>query len=344
MSDKQTILIVDDTPVNILVLKGMLLEDYSVLEADSGEAALELLEHIRPDLILLDIMMPPGIDGYEVCRIVKSRQDIAAIPIIFVSALARTEDESHGFAVGAVDYITKPVKVDLVRARVKTYLALADQQRATEKQVRDRTYELEQNQRAAIQMLGEAGHYNDTDTGVHIWRMAAISAALARALNWSVEDVEVLELAASMHDTGKIGIPDSILKATGKFTAEQWEIMKTHAEIGHQILSKCNTPVFQMAAQVAYCHHEKWDGSGYPRGLSGKEIPEVARIVAIGDVFDALTMARIYKDAWTTEDAIAQLEKGSGQHFDPAMIDVFLSIMPEILEIKTHWDAQGIPD
>lgn len=318
----------------------MLADEYSVMEAASGEAALEILEHSRPDLILLDIMMPPGMSGYEICRIIKSRPDTATLPIIFVTALARIEDESQGFSAGAVDYITKPVRADLVRARVKTHLALADQQRATEKQVRERTLELEQTQRAAIHMLGEAGHYNDEDTGVHIWRMAACSAALARALKWAVGDAGVLELAAAMHDTGKIGIPDSVLKATGKFTAEQWDIMKTHPEIGHQILSKSDTPIFQMAAQIALCHHEKWDGSGYPGGLSGKAIPECARIVAIGDVFDALTMKRSYKEAWSIDDAIVQLKKGSGQHFDPEMIDEFLSIMPEILEIKSHWDAQ----
>ena len=340
MNDKQSILIVDDTPINILLLKEMLQEDYLVLEATSGEVALELIEQNRPDLILLDIMMPPGMDGYEVCRTLKSRPETASIPIIFISALSQVEDESQGFSAGAVDYITKPVKVDLIRARVKTHLTLADQQRATEQQVRERTHDLEQTQRAAIHMLGEAGHFNDTDTGVHIWRMAAISAALARALKWAVDEAQILELAAAMHDSGKIGIPDSVLKAPGKFTAEQWETMKTHAEIGYQILSKSDTPVFQLAAQVAYCHHEKWDGSGYPRGLSGKDIPECARIVAIADVFDALTMVRSYKNAWSFDDAIAQLKKDSGKHFDPQMVEVFLSIISEILEIKEHWDSQ----
>lgn len=340
MSHKQSILIVDDTLINVLLLKEILQKDYLILEAASGEIALQVLSENRPDLILLDIMMPPGMDGYEVCRILKSRPETASIPVIFVSAMSQVGDESKGFDAGAVDYITKPVNIDLVRARVKIHLTLADQQRATEQQVRERTHDLELTKRAAIHMLGDAGHYNDNDTGVHMWRMAAISAALARALKWSVEDAHLMELAAAMHDTGKIGIPDSVLKAPGKFTPEQWETMKTHPEIGYQILSKSDTPLFQLAAQVAYCHHEKWDGSGYPRGLSGEDIPECARIVAIADVFDALTMARSYKKAWSVDDSIALLKEDSGKHFDRQMVDVFISIMPEVLEIKEHWDSQ----
>ena len=339
MNDKQCILVVDDTPVNIAVLKGLLEDKYLVLEANNGDEALAVIEKTPPDLILLDIMMP-GINGYEVCRILKSRAETVDIPVIFVSALADVNDERLGFNAGAVDYVTKPVKAELVRARVKTHLALADQQRACREIVEERTHELEQTQRAAIVMLGEAGHYNDIDTGVHIWRMGAYSAALARALNWAVEETDRLELAASMHDTGKIGIPDSILKNPKKFTEDEWVIMKTHSEIGYQILSKSDTPIFQLAAEVAHYHHEKWNGLGYPNGLSGEDIPESARIVAIADVFDALTMARPYKRAWSIDEAVELLKSDAGTHFDPQIIEVFISILPEILEIKAHWDAK----
>ena len=339
MNDKQLILVVDDTPVNIAVLKGMLEDRYVVRGANSGDEALEIIQQSPPDLILLDIMMP-GITGYEVCRILKSKTETVDIPVIFVSALSDVNDERLGFDAGAVDYVTKPVRAEIVKARVKTHLAMADQQRACRDVVKERTRELEETQRAAILMLGEAGHYNDHDTGVHIWRMGAYSAALARALKWSVEDAERLELAASMHDTGKIGIPDSILKAPRKFTEEEWVIMKTHSEIGYQILCKSDTPVFQLAAEVAHYHHEKWNGLGYPEGLSESSIPESARIVAIADVFDALTMTRPYKKEWTTEQAVELLKKDAGSHFDPHMIDVYLSILPEILKIKAHWDAK----
>jgi putative two-component system response regulator len=339
VNDKQNILVVDDTPLNIAVLKGMLEDRYSILEAGSGDEALEIIHNSPPDLILLDIMMP-GITGYEVCRILKSQSETADIPVIFVSALSDVNDERLGFEAGAVDYVTKPVKAELVKSRVKTHLALSDQQRACREVVKERTYELEQTQRAAIVMLGEAGHYNDNDTGVHIWRMGAYSAALARVLNWSIEDSERLELAASMHDTGKIGIPDSILKAPRKLTEDEWEIMKTHSEIGYQILCKSDTPIFQLAAEIAHYHHEKWNGTGYPEGLSKTSIPESARIVAIADVFDALTMTRPYKKAWTTDEAVEQLKIDAGSHFDPHIIEVLLSILPEILDIKAHWDAR----
>lgn len=339
MNDKQSILVVDDTPLNIAVLTGMLEDQYSILAASNGEEALAIVEQTPPDLILLDIMMP-GMSGYEVCRVLKSRADTVDIPVIFVSALTEASDERLGFDAGAVDYVTKPVKIDLVRARVKTHLALANQQRACREMVKARTRELEQTQRAAIVMLGEAGHYNDSDTGVHIWRMGAYAGAIARALSWPLEDSERLELAASMHDTGKIGIPDSILKAPRKLTEEEWEIMKTHAEIGYQILSESDTPVFQLAAEVAHYHHEKWDGSGYPANLAGEDIPESARIVAIADVFDALTMDRPYKKAWSSEQAIVLLKEDAGSHFDPRLIDVFTSILAEILEIKMYWDSK----
>lgn len=339
MSEKQTILAIDDTPENLQVLKGILVPQYSILAALSGKAALKIVDKTRPDLILLDIMMS-GMDGYEVCRILKSREDTADIPVIFISAMSEVKDEYQGFEVGAVDYITKPVNADLVRARVKTHLALSDQQRTFKIMVEERTFALEQTQRDAIHMLAEAGHYNDTDTGLHIWRMASYSSALARALKWPVEKAAMLELAAAMHDTGKIGIPDSILKAPRKLSEDEWVIMKTHAEIGYHILQKSDSPIFQLAAAIAHHHHEKWDGSGYPEGLAGEAIPECARIVAIADVFDALTMPRVYKKIWDTKQANSMLREYAAKHFDPHMVEVFISIIPKILDLKESWDAR----
>ena len=339
MTSNQTVLVVDDTPENIDVLKGILADHYRIRAATNGELALKIVEKQQPDLILLDVMMPE-MDGHEVCRRLKANPETVDIPVIFVTAKTETADEKAGFELGAVDYITKPVNPAIVKARVSTHLTLADAQRACREQVQKRTHELEQSQRAAIFMLGEAGHYNDTDTGVHIWRMAAYSAALARALHWPVEHAGLLEMAAPMHDTGKIGIPDEILKAPRKLTAEEWEIMKTHAEIGHRILSQSDTEVFRLAAKVAMAHHERWDGSGYPQGLAGEDIPECARIVAIADVFDALTMRRPYKDAWPLEKAFETIRGDAGSHFDPHMVDVFLSIREEIVRIKDEWDAR----
>jgi len=336
---KHSVLIVDDTPQNIDVLKEVLQADHQIKAAISGEIALKIVQAHSPDIILLDVMMP-GMDGYEVCRRLKADVNTCDIPVIFVTALTDSVEEEKGLALGAVDFITKPIKPAIVRARVKTHLALAKQQAMTKQAVIERTHELAESQRSAIFMLGEAGHYNDTDTGVHIWRMAAYASLLASKAGWHVDDAALLELAAPMHDTGKIGIPDEILKAPRRLTKEEMEVMKGHSAIGHQILSKSSTPLFQLAAEVAYAHHERWDGTGYPRGLAGEDIPESARIVAIADVFDALSMRRPYKDPWPLEKVITHLEHNRGSHFDPRLVDIFLESMDEVLAVKDKWDIK----
>ena len=332
------ILVVDDEPNNLQLLRQLLKSQYNISLATNGQQALEVAEKVKPDLILLDIMMP-GLDGYETCTQLKSTAETAAIPVIFVSAKTEVLDERRGFDVGAVDYITKPVSGPIVHARVATHLALYDQQRTFENQLAQRTKELAESQKAAIHMLGEAGHYNDEDTGVHIWRMAAYSDAIARKAGWHVKKARQLQFAAPMHDTGKIGIPDAILKKPGKLTSEEWVTMRSHTEIGYGILAKSDTPLFKMAADIALYHHEKWDGSGYPKGLSGEKIPECARIVAIADVFDALTMERPYKTAWSVDEAFSEIERCRGKHFDPNLTDCFLDIKDEILTIKDRWDT-----
>jgi putative two-component system response regulator len=201
--------------------------------------------------------------------------------------------------------------------------------------------QLEASYLDAIYMLGEAGHYNDNDTGVHIWRMAAYCYALAIAAGWDHDRAKLLEMAAPMHDTGKIGIPDTILQKPGELNAEQWVIMKLHSRIGYDILSKSKSPVFQLAAEIALNHHEKWDGSGYPYGLVGESIPESARIVAIADVFDALSVRRPYKDEWPIELILPKLLELSGHHLDKRLVTIFIDIMPRILEIKAEWSNRS---
>lgn len=338
MPDKQTILVVDDAPENLDILKGLLTPHYAIKVAINGLTAIKIANSHTPDLILLDIMMPE-IDGYEVCRRLKADPNTAKIPIIFVTAMSDATDEKRGFSVGAVDYVTKPIQPDTVKARVATHLALAEQQRSCEAKVTQRTQQLEASQRAAISMLGEAGHYNDNDTGIHIWRMASYAALLARSIHWSVEQTRLIELAAPMHDTGKIGIPDAILKAPRRLTDDEMDIIKTHTTIGHSILSKSETPLFQMAADIALSHHERWDGSGYPNGLTGEAIPEAARITAITDVFDALTMKRPYKEAWPVEEAFEAIEKERGTHFDPRLVDIFLSMQSEVIKLQQKWNS-----
>jgi putative two-component system response regulator len=336
---KQTILAIDDTPENLDVIKGILVPTYAVKAATRGAIGLKIAASQTPDLILLDIMMP-DMDGYAVCAQLKSNPDTAGIPVIFVTAMSDILDEQRGFDAGAVDYITKPIQPAIMLARVASHLALADQQRACERMVQQRTAELNASQQAAIYMLGEAGHFNDTDTGVHIWRMAAYAGLLARAVGWPVERAAMLELAAPMHDMGKIGISDSILKAPRKLTDEEWRTMQRHSEIGFRILSKSDAPLFVMAAEVALHHHEKWDGSGYPQGLAGADIPESARIVALADVFDALTMKRPYKEAWPMDKAMEVVGQGAGKHFDPHLAELFQTLGTELQRLKAIWDAR----
>ncbi|MBV1908535.1 MAG: response regulator [Kangiellaceae bacterium] len=324
MKDYFKILIVDDEPNNLKLLQQILKDEYQLMFANNGMNAIKAVANHKPDLILLDIMMP-DMTGYEVCQQLKLAKETRDIPIIFVTAMGDQKDETKGFDVGGVDYIQKPVSGPIVLRRVKTHLTLV------------RAAALEDLAKASVKMLGEAGHYNDTDTGEHIWRMASYSAALARAAGWTKNQADTLELAAPMHDTGKIGIPDRILKSPGKLDGEDWSMMKQHSQIGYDILTKSPNPLFQMAAEIALGHHERWDGSGYPNHRVGVDIVEHARIVAIADVFDALTTKRPYKEAWSVEDAVEEIQRNAGSHFDPKLVDLFVKILPEILRLKQHW-------
>lgn len=323
------ILVVDDEPLNLEAMRKVLQEDCRLVFARNGSEAVAAAHKHRPALILLDIEMP-GMDGYAACRALKAAPDTTHIPIIFVTSLAEVGNEARGFECGAVDYIVKPISPPIVRVRVKNHLSLVQSSR------------LEQSYRESIYMLGTAGHYNDTDTGLHIWRMAAFAKALAARAGWSDEACRVMEFAAPMHDTGKIGIPESILRKPGKLDEAEWAVMRTHTTIGEAILKQSDAPVFKLAAEVALRHHEKWNGSGYPDGLAGEAIPESARIVALADVFDALTMKRPYKEAWPIDRVMATLSEGAGQHFDPRLLGLFEGMLPQILDIKAEWDAREL--
>jgi putative two-component system response regulator len=335
---KSKILVVDDMPENIQILSDILRDEYTVMAAKSGEKALQFVERQPPDLILLDIMMP-GMDGFEVCKRLKADKKWEKIPVIFITAMNEIKDEARGFEVGAVDYINKPVSPPIVQARVRTHLDLADQQRACEQTIDRQLATIKQGQKDAIFMLGQAGHYNDDDTGVHIWRMARYARALAKAAGWNIQKQRQLLLAAPMHDTGKIGIPDSILKKPGKLTDEEWVVMREHTTIGHKILSLSKEPLFVLAAEVALYHHERWDGQGYPRKLAGENIPKSARIVALADVFDALTMKRPYKDPWPRDRAFEYISTARGQ-FDPLLVELFLGLHDQIVEIMEYWNKK----
>ncbi|TXH90679.1 MAG: two-component system response regulator [Rhodoferax sp.] len=345
-SSPQTVLIVDDTPENIDVLTEVLAPHYQLKVATNGEKALRIMaaEH-KPDLILLDIMMP-GISGYEVCQRLKRNSDTHGIPIIFVTAMGEMEDEKKGLELGAVDYITKPISPAIVLARVRTHLALYDQTRELERMVALRTAELQTTRLQIIRRLGRAAEFKDNETGNHVIRMSHYARLTALAMGMPEARANLLFHAAPMHDVGKIGIPDNILLKPGKLDATEWEVMRQHPQMGADIIGQHKDELLEAAHSVALTHHEKWDGSGYPHGLRGEEIPVFGRIVAIADVFDALTTARPYKTAWTVDAAVAHIEASAGQHFDPALIAPFKTALPQMLAIQARYAEENgaLPD
>ena len=330
-SERATILVVDDTPENIDLLVEILKDDYKVKAARNGEQGLKIARLTpAPELILLDIMMP-GIDGFEVCRQLKQDPTACDIPVIFVTAKITTEDEIHGLELGAVDYITKPISPPVVLARVKTHIALHDQNRELGRQVREQTRTINDTRLKIIQRLGRAAEYKDDNTGMHVIRMSHYARVLGRAAGMNDSMADMLLDAAPMHDIGKIGIPDRILQKTEKLDEAEWQVMQTHTDMGTQIIGDDKSELLKMARQVAATHHECWDGSGYPLGLSGEKIPIVGRIVAIADVFDALTSRRPYKDAWTVEKTVSYLQEQSGRQFDPRLVPLFIENLEEVL-------------
>jgi putative two-component system response regulator len=335
---KPTILIVDDTPDNIDVLAATLRNDYDLKVATNGKKALQIAQSVpKPEMILLDVMMPE-MDGYEVCRQLKANPITSDIPVLFVTAKANACDEEQGFALGAVDYITKPISPPRVKARVRTHIALYNQNRQLQEKVKERTQSLERNRLRIIHHLGRAVEYKDNETGAHVIRMSHYSRLLAEAYGGNSEWIDMLFNAAPMHDVGKIGISDAILLKPGKLTPDEWEIMKQHTLFGAKILGDCDDdPMLKMAEVIALTHHEKWDGTGYPYGLSGDKIPLEGRIVAIADVLDALLSKRPYKEAWPLADAIRYMEENKGKHFDPQLITYLPQIIPEIEKIRAAY-------
>ncbi len=341
------VLIVDDTPENIQVAMNILKEDnYDLSFATDGEEALELVIQ-QPEkfhLILLDIMMPKK-NGYDVCKILKENVLTRNIPIIFLTAKTDVDSISKGFSLGAADYISKPFYADELLARVKNHVGLYHAQsllkqhnidletKVTFAQERFLT-ELEQTQRELIYMLTELMEANSDETGKHIKRVAEMSALLAKyhpAL--TPEDAEVLRSASPMHDIGKMTIDYEVLNKPGRYTEEEFLHMQTHTTNAYNLLKSSPRKLFKAAAIIAHEHHEKWNGKGYPRGISGTNIHIYGRIVALADVFDALTHVRCYKDAWTAEEALEYIKDHDGTQFDPELIQIFVRHFAEFKKI-----------
>lgn len=345
MENEMKILIVDDVLENIQVAMNILKEESYVLSFSSdGNEALELIKNNSFDLILLDVMMPK-IDGFEVCRQIKLIPECRDIPVIFLTARSDVDSISKGFQLGGVDYIVKPFHADELLNRVKNHLDLYTSKRlllqhniklGQKANILEQrlTQEVEDNQREIIYILMEMMELTSDETGHHIKRVAESSRLLAHYTESLIEEDELLLFhAAPMHDIGKIAIPREILHKPGKLTEAEFEVMKTHAEKGKDFLKYSDRRFFKAAAIIANEHHEKWDGSGYPRGLKGNDIHIYGRIVALADVFDALTHKRRYKDSWSIDDTMAYIQDNSGKHFDPALVNILEEHLEEFIEI-----------
>jgi putative two-component system response regulator len=356
--NKATVLVVDDTPDNLVLMSSLLKEEYKVKVANGGEKALKIaLSGAPPDLILLDIMMP-DMDGYEVCKRLKSNPATQDIPVIFLTAKAAIEDEKKGLELGAVDYITKPISPPIVMARVKNHLALKDmadflrdQNDFLEREVTKRTREVMAIQDVTILVMASLAETRDSETGNHIRRTQFYVKALAEKLRehprfssfLTPGNINMVFKSAPLHDIGKVGIPDRILLKPGRFEPHEYEIMKTHTTLGWNAIAHAENALgthvefLSFAKTIALSHQEKWDGSGYPHGLAGDAIPIPARLMAVADVYDALISRRVYKEGMSHEKAMQIMTEGRGTHFDADIFDAFFEIQDEFRAIARRF-------
>lgn len=339
------IFIIDDEQANLKLLGKLLVGQGSrelVLIEDPREV-LDRYREARPDLILLDINMP-HLSGYQVMAQLKALNDPLLPPIVILSAQNDHDNLMRALTSGARDFISKPFDRTELLMRVRNLLdaqlahrMVHDQKAVLEDMVQARTELLKQSRLQVVHRLGRAAEYRDNETGLHIIRMSHYSALLAKSLGWTEAECDLMLHASPMHDIGKIGIADAILLKPGKLAPQEWEIMQTHATIGADILEGSDSDLLSLACVIALGHHEKWDGSGYPSGLAGESIPQAGRIVAVADVFDALTSVRPYKKAWSFEDAAAFIQDNAGTHFDPEVAAHFQRCLPEILAIHNRY-------
>ncbi|WP_417511013.1 HD domain-containing phosphohydrolase [Methylophaga sp.] len=339
------ILIVDDQLVNIKLLEKMLHQAgfTSLFSTTRGAEVEQRYFEYEIDLILLDIRMP-DMDGFQVMQTLQTAIQNDYLPVLVITAELTQEIRKKSLCSGAKDFITKPFDQTEVIQRIRNMLEVRllhkqvkTQNETLEQQVRHRTQQLEQSRLEIIKRLGRAAEYKDNETGNHILRMSHFAQMLALAAGLDESFAADILTAAPMHDIGKIGIPDHILLKPGKLDADEWEVMKTHVRIGADLLADTNVPLLKLASNIALTHHEKWDGSGYPQGLKGKDIPIEGRICSISDVFDALMSERPYKKAWPIEKAVDYLIEQKGRHFDPELVTHFLTIIEQVLHYRARF-------
>lgn len=339
-AERETILVVDDIAENIASMSGVLGEAYRVIFALNGTDALAAAQaEPRPSLVLLDVLMP-GMDGHEVCRRLKADPATRGIPVIFLTSQDDAANEEQGLKLGAVDYLHKPCHPAIVRQRVRVHLDLHNQTAALEKRVRERTQELERTRLEILQRLSRASQYREYEAGSNVIRMCQYCRCLGLAAGFSPEQADMLLTAASMHDIGMMGIPDEILLKTGRLTSPEAAEMQRHTIIGSEIIGEDGSELLSLARSIALTHHERWDGGGYPNGLSGNDIPIAGRIVAICDSFEMLTSGKGNRRIWKPEDASAHIASEAGKAFDPWLVALFERELPEFLKI---WEQYAQP-
>ena len=348
----QQVLIIDDTDINLILFGALVkkLEDCVGHTFSDARKALAWAQSNVPDLIIVDYMMP-DIDGLEFIRQLRETPGRKMVPVLMITANDQKEIRYSALDLGANDFLTKPVdKVEFL-ARVKNMLhlnqarkQLADHASWLAGEVRKATKEIADRERETVFRLCKAAEYRDPETGAHILRMAHFSKLIARELGLSADDQQLILEAAPMHDIGKVGIPDRVLLKPGRLDPDEFEFMKQHALFGYELLKGSSSRVLQAGAEIAKGHHEKFDGSGYPYGLKGDEIPIFSRIVAVADVFDALTSARPYKKAWELEAAVDFLNAGAGKHFDPACVGAFLNAWEEVMDVRSKHQEELLSD
>lgn len=346
------ILIVDDEASNVLLLERILgvAEYKNVQSTVDSRKVVEMFRQQPFDIVLLDLNMP-FMDGYEVLEKLQAEPNINMPMVLMLTAQHAQEYRQRALDNGALDYVTKPFNAEELLSRIRNLVDVKlardfihKQKEILEQQVAQRTHELElrttelhETRLQVVRRLGRAAEYRDNETGLHIVRMSKMAAALGKAAGMSDYDSDLLLNAAPMHDIGKLGIPDNILLKPGKFEADEWAIMQTHAQIGADILSGDDSELLKMAEEIALTHHEKWNGKGYPKGLAGEDIPLTGRLCALSDVFDALTSVRPYKKAWPVEKAVDLIKEESGEHFDPRLVELFIQLLPEMIAIKDQY-------
>jgi len=359
----KVLIVDDDTTIRDFIKELLQGEGYLVETAETGKEALEKIPLFNPDIVLTDYLMPE-MDGITLCRAIKNNPETIDIGVILITGVNDFETRIKGLSAGADDFLAKPVMVPELFARIKSLSKvkfyhdfLKDYQKKLEEEVEKKTAdllkanlelqvayaEIQELSLEIIYRLARAAEYRDEHTGYHIQRISHYSVALGTHLGLSNEALEVLKYASPLHDIGKLGIPDRILLKPGPLSPEEWKIMKMHTVIGAQILAGSRIKYLKAAEKIALYHHERWDGTGYPMGLKGEKIPLFARIVAVADVFDALTTDRPYRKAMSVEEAFEIIKKGRGSHFDPQIVDTFFKIKEEILSIKELFKDEELP-